>query len=122
MAYDESLAARIRKKFTRRQGAAEKEMFGGIGFLLHGNVCVGVWKRQLIVRVGGDEGHLALLEPHVHPFDITGKAMKGWLLIDPAGVADDRGLNGWIDRAIEFVATLPAKKKQKKTTTKQKKK
>src|SRR5688572_2861002 len=84
MAYDVSLAARIRKKFVGKKGADEKEMFGAIGFLLHGNMCVGVWKQQLIVRLDAEDGQVAVLEPHVHPFDITGKPMKGWLLIDPA--------------------------------------
>ena len=113
MAYDASLAARIRKKFARKKGAEEKEMFGGIGFLLHGNMCVGVWKQQLIVRLDPADGQVAVLEPHVHPFDITGKPMKGWLLIDPAGVAGDEELADWIDRAAAFVATLPKKTKKK---------
>jgi len=75
MAFDESLAARIRRRLARRKNVEEKKMFGGVGFLLNGNMLVGVWKDSLIARLGPDEGDLALLEPHVKEFDITGKPM-----------------------------------------------
>ena len=84
-------------------------MFGGVGFLHHGNMLVGVWKDSLIARLGPDEGDLALLEPHVKEFDITGRAMKGWVLVGPEGVEGDEQLDGWIERATKFVKTLPAK-------------
>jgi hypothetical protein len=109
MAFDESLAARIRQHLARRQSTLEKKMFGGVGFLLHGNMLVGVWKDSLIARLGPDEGDLALLEPHVKEFDITGRAMKGWVLVGPGGVEGDEQLSGWIERATKFVKTLPAK-------------
>jgi hypothetical protein len=109
MAFDESLAARIRDTLARNKGVAEKKMFGGVGFLLHGNLLVGVWKDALVVRLGPDEGDLALLEPHVKEFDITGRAMKGWVLVGPEGVEGDEQLGGWIERATKFVKTLPAK-------------
>ena len=64
-------------------------MFGGVGFLLNGNMLVGVWKDSLIVRLGPDQGEEALLEPHVKEFDITGRPMKGWVLVEPEGVEDD---------------------------------
>jgi hypothetical protein len=109
MASDESLAARIRQHPARRKSVEEKQMFGGVGFLLHGNMLVGVWKDSLIARLGPDEGDLALLEAHVKEFDITGRAMKGWGLVGPEGVEGDEPLGGWIERAPKFVKTLPAK-------------
>src|SRR5438445_8435906 len=109
MAFDESLTARIRDALARKRGIEEKKMFGGIGFLLHGKMLVGVWKNSLIVRVGPDSYEDALLEPHVKEFDITGRPMKGWVLIEPEGIEDDEHLKDWIERAMKFVRTLPAK-------------
>src|SRR5262245_25327296 len=109
MAFDESLAARIRQALARKKGVEEKKMFGGVGFLLHGNMLVGVWKDSLIVRLGPDEGEEALKEPHVSEFDITGRAMKGWVLVAPQGVEDDDQLRGWVRRGVKFVGKLPAK-------------
>jgi TfoX/Sxy family transcriptional regulator of competence genes len=109
MAFDESLARRIRIILARRKGIAEKKMFGGIGFLLNGNICVGVWKESLVARLGVEQEEAARREPHVRAFDITGKAMKGWVLVGPEGVAEDARLIGWVDRAVKFVGKLPAK-------------
>ena len=103
MAFSESLAARIRDALARRKSVEEKKMFGGVGFLLNGNMLVGVWKNSLIVRLGPDEGEGALVEPHVKEFDITGKAMKGWVMVRPKGVEDDNQLRDWIQRATKFV-------------------
>jgi TfoX/Sxy family transcriptional regulator of competence genes len=110
MAFNEALAERIRQGLARKNGIEERKMFGGIGFLLHGNMLVGVWKDSLIVRLGPDEGEEALREPHVRQFDITGRTMKGWVLVEPEGVEDDQ-LTDWIERAMKFVRTLPAKEK-----------
>ena len=109
MAFDEDLAARIRERLERRKGLVEKRMFGGVGFLLNGNLLVGVWKDSLVARLGPGEGEAALLEPHVRPFDVTGRPMTGWVLVGPEGVEEDDQLAGWIDRASAFVGTLPAK-------------
>jgi hypothetical protein len=109
MAFDEDLGARIRSAIGRKKGIEEKKMFGGLGFLLNGNMLVGVWKDSLIVRLGPDEGDEALREPHVREFDITGRAMKGWVLVEPEGVEGDDQLAGWIQRAAKFVGALPAK-------------
>jgi TfoX/Sxy family transcriptional regulator of competence genes len=111
MAFDENLAARIRDALARRKGIEEKKMFGGVGFLLNGNMLVGVWKDSLIVRLGPDEGEEALREPHVKEFDITGRAMKGWVLVEPQGVTGDDQLSGWIERATKFVGSLAPKEK-----------
>jgi TfoX/Sxy family transcriptional regulator of competence genes len=88
---------------------ATKKMVGGIGFLLNGNMLVGVWKNSLIVRVGPDGYDEALLEAHVKEFDITGKPMRGWVLVEPEGIEDDDQLNAWIKRAVKFVGKLAAK-------------
>jgi TfoX/Sxy family transcriptional regulator of competence genes len=109
MAFNEALAERIRQGLARRRNVEEKKMFGGIGFLLNGNMLVGVWKDSLIVRLGPEEGDVALLEPHVKEFDITGRAMKGWVLVAAAGAENDEQLGSWIQRALNFVGKLPAK-------------
>jgi TfoX/Sxy family transcriptional regulator of competence genes len=109
MAFSEPLANRIRDALAGKRGVEEKKMFGGVGFLLNGNMLVGVWKDSLIVRLGPDNYDDALLESHVREFDITGRAMRGWVLVEPEGVEGDERLAGWIERAAKFVGTLPAK-------------
>jgi len=109
MAYSESLADRIRQILGRLRGVAEKKMFGGVGFLLRGNMCVGVWKTSLIVRLCPDEADEALTQPHVREFDITGRPMKGWVLVDAEGLDKDDQLQAWVERAAGFVRTLPAR-------------
>jgi TfoX/Sxy family transcriptional regulator of competence genes len=109
VAFSQSLAGRIRDALARKKNVEEKKMFGGIGFLLNGNMLVGVWKTSLIVRLGPENGDEALREPHVREFDITGKPMKGWVVVEPEGIEDDDQLKDWIDRATEFVRTLPKK-------------
>ena len=84
-------------------------MFGGVGFLLNGNLLVGVWKDSLIARLGPEGGDEALKEPHVSEFDVTGRSMKGWVLVAPQGVEDDDQLRGWVRRGVKFVGKLPAK-------------
>src|SRR5688572_32906606 len=99
MAFDDDLAARIRERLARQKGIEEKRMFGGVGFLLNGNLLVGVWKDTLVARLGLESGEMALLEPHVRPFDITGRPMAGWVLVGPEGVGEDDQLSEWIGRA-----------------------
>jgi TfoX/Sxy family transcriptional regulator of competence genes len=109
MAFSEALAGRIRDHLARRKGIEEKTMFGGVGFLLNGNMCVGVQKESLIVRIAPEQTDDALREPFVGPFQVGGRSMKGWLLVAPEGVADDAALRRWIDRALAFVAAMPGK-------------
>jgi hypothetical protein len=109
MPFDETLADRIRPLIGRERGFSEKKMFGGIGFLLGGNMCVGVWKEFLIARVGPDEYEECLAEPNVREFDITGRAMNGWVMVEPEGTDNSADLQGWIDRAVKFVRVLPKK-------------
>jgi TfoX N-terminal domain len=109
MAFDETLAQRIRGALARKKNVEEKKMFGCICFLLNGNILVGVWKGSLIARLGPEECEDALREPPVEAFDITGRAMKGRVLVGAEGVRDDTQLPDWTRRAEEFVGTLPAK-------------
>jgi len=109
MAFDENLAARIRKGLARRKDIEEMKMFGGLCFLLDGNMLVGVWKDSMIVRLGAEQGEEALMESHVKEFDITGKPMKNWIMVAPEGVRDSEQVKGWIQRAVKFVGKLPAK-------------
>src|SRR5450631_1431281 len=109
MAFDEALAGRIRDALARKKNIEEKKMFGGVCFLLNSNMLVGVWKDSLIARLGPDQGEEAFLEPHVKAFDITGKPMKNWILVEPEGVEDDEQLKDWMHRAVKFVGKLPKK-------------
>ena len=109
MAYSESLALRIRHVVARRRGITERKMFGCLCFLLNGNALAGVWKNSLIARLGPDEGEAALREPHVRAFDITGRPMRNWVVVEPDGIEDDEQLSQWIERAVKFVGTLKKK-------------
>lgn len=109
MAYDEKLATRIDATVRGWPGMSTRRMFGSIGWLLHGNICVGIWKDSLIVRCGPDEWPKLLAEAQVAEFDITGRSMKGWLLVRPPGIASTGALGKWIQRSHDFVRTLPAK-------------
>lgn len=109
MAYSKSLAARIRQTLAQRRGVSEKRMFGGVAFLLNGNMLVGVWQDSLIARLGPEVGERALRQPFVRPFDVTGRPMKGWVMIEPDGMDTDVELIEWIDQVLAFVTTLPAK-------------
>jgi hypothetical protein len=111
MAADESLTARIRDALARTANVEERTMFGCACFFLNGHELAGVWKDALIARVGPGEADVALREPHVRAFDITGRPMRNWVAVEPEGVEDDDQLRDWIRRAEEFVGTLPAKHK-----------
>jgi hypothetical protein len=109
MPYDQTLAARIRKILARRSNISEKKLFGGVGFLLSGNLCVCVWREWLIVRLGPEQADIALREPFVKVFDVTGRAMRGWVMVDPGGLEGDDDVRRWCNAAVTFVRTLPAK-------------
>jgi TfoX/Sxy family transcriptional regulator of competence genes len=109
MAYSTALSERVRRALGARRGLTEKKMFGGLGFLLRGNLCVAVWQADLIARLGPEEAEAALAEPGVRPFDVTGRPMRGWVLVDAEVVDSDEALGRWIERALEFAARLPAK-------------
>ncbi|MDA0769334.1 MAG: TfoX/Sxy family protein [Chloroflexi bacterium] len=109
MAYDEGLAQRIREVFQGNTGVDEKKMFGGIAFMVEGNMCVGVVGDELMVRVGPDQYEDSLAQPNAREMDFTGRAMKGMVYIDTDGVDSDVGLQSWVDRGLAFVTTLPPK-------------
>jgi TfoX/Sxy family transcriptional regulator of competence genes len=112
MAFSEALAERIRQRLARRKNVEEKKMFGGVGFLLNGNLLVGVRKDSLLVRLGPEQSDEALQESHVSEFKITGRGtMKAWVVVGLEGVEDDDQLDGWIQRALRFVGKLPGKEK-----------
>ena len=109
MAYSEALARRIRQQLKRNRNVDEKKMFGGVCQFLNGNICVGVWQDSLVARVGPEQFTDALQQPHVGEFDVTGRPMKGWVLVAPEGIDVDSQLKDWIQRALKFVRTLPPK-------------
>ena len=109
MPYEESLALRVRERLSRRRTFVEKKMFGGVGFLHRGNMCVGSLQGFLSVRVGPDAYRQALDEPMTRKFDITGREMTGWVMVASEGVADDDDLRAWIERATRFAESLPPK-------------
>src|SRR6476646_6446759 len=109
MAFDEQLADRIRGTLGRRKGLAEKKMFGGAAFRLNGNRCVGVHKSDLIVRLAAEETGAALSQPYTRRFDLTGRPMKGWILVEPAGLKTDAKLGKWVQVAAKYASSLPAK-------------
>ena len=109
MPYNEETAARVRPLMRRRKGFSEKKMFGGVGFLLNGNMCCGVWKEFLILRIGAAGYQAALAEPFTQEFDITGRAMTGWIMVQPEGFAEETELKEWIEQAAKFARSLPAK-------------
>jgi TfoX/Sxy family transcriptional regulator of competence genes len=109
MPYSESLAARVRDALTRRRGVIEKKMFGGVCFMVDGNMCVGVWKDSLIARIGEDEATKAFKRSGVSEFDVTGRPMRHWVLIEPGEIDSDAALREWIELALRFVKTLPPK-------------
>jgi TfoX/Sxy family transcriptional regulator of competence genes len=108
MAYDEVLADRLRDRLATADAVVEKKMFGGLAFLTHGNMTVGVHGDDLIVRLRPDATEPALTRPGVRPFDITGRPMRGWVLV-AGDHLDDADLDRWIADAAAFVATLPPK-------------
>ena len=106
---DEELIERIRSLMKRRKGCSEKQMFGGICFMINGNMCAGPWKGSLIVRLDKRQHEQTQAEPFVRPMDITGKVMKGWAMVEPEGIASDEDLKAWLDRAVQFARSLPEK-------------
>jgi TfoX/Sxy family transcriptional regulator of competence genes len=115
---DPKITERIRQAV---QGSKldERVMFGGAAFFLKGNFCCGVYHDLLVLRMGEEHAEEAIFRPHVVPMDITGKPMRGWVMVKPAGCRTARQLETWLGQAVTFVRTLPAKPA---TTKKPKKK
>jgi TfoX/Sxy family transcriptional regulator of competence genes len=109
MAYDETLAARVQEVLGDNPEISERKMFGGIAFMFSGHMAVGVSGEELMVRIDPDDQDAALARPGVRPFDMTGRPMKGWILVGPDAIAEDTDLDDWITRGLDFAGTLPPK-------------
>ena len=109
MAYNEELALRVREALGDREGLTERKMFGGLGFMLNGNMCCGIVSDDLMVRVGAENHQDALAQPHARPMDFTGRAMKGFVFVDVHGLQEDGALEQWLDRGVAFAQSLPKK-------------
>ncbi|MCG6976532.1 MAG: TfoX/Sxy family protein [Acidiferrobacterales bacterium] len=109
MAYDEGLSQRIRELLENESGVDEKRMFGGLAFMVHGNMSVGVTHSDLMVRVGPDDYDAALAEPHTRPMDFTGKPLRGFVYVDARGYESDEGLEKWVARGVHYALSLPPK-------------
>lgn len=103
MVFDERLAGRMRKALGRRKGVTEKKMFGGLAFLLDGKMFCGIVKNDMIVRVGPDRYEEALARPHARPMDFTGRPMKGFVFVGPAGLESDETLAEWLEMGLKYV-------------------
>ena len=111
MAYNETLADRIRAMVGDGPGLSERKMFGGIAFMLDGNMFCGVTKDELMLRVGPDRFDEALASPGAHLMDFTGRPMKGMAFVGPEGYQTDEQLRGWLGQTLEYARSLPPKKK-----------
>lgn len=114
MAYNEALADRIRIVLGQQEGVTEQKMFGGISFMVNGKMAAGVQKDDLLLRVSEEQFHQALSRPHVRPMDFTGRPMVGFLYIAPGGCEADADLQAWVDMAVAYAKSQPAKKATRK--------
>jgi TfoX/Sxy family transcriptional regulator of competence genes len=111
MAFDEKLATRIRSALKGRKDVVEKHMFGGVAFMVRGHMSCGVVGSSLMVRVDVEQAENYLKEPAVRPMDFTGRPMRGFLFVDPAGITTTASLANWVDRATAYAETKPRKVK-----------
>jgi TfoX/Sxy family transcriptional regulator of competence genes len=109
MAYDEALAQRIREALAGTAGLSERKMFGGIAFMVNGNMACGIVGDDLMVRVGPDNHDEALGQAHARPMDFNGRPMRGMVYIEPAGTTAAAALRSWLDRGVAFSTSLPPK-------------
>ena len=113
MPYNKQIDGRIRKLTAGWKNTDRKKMFGGVCHLLNGNMFCGVFKDYLILRLGEENARRAVDKPFVKPFDITGKPMKGWVMVAEKGFRQDQQLSNWLQSAKRFAETLPPKPGQK---------
>ena len=109
MAYDERLLERINERLGEREDVVAKKMFGGVAFMLNGNMAVGVSGDRLMVRIAAEEHDATLALPGVSQFDLTGRPMSGWIVVESDALAEDGRLAYWIDRGLEYAGSLPPK-------------
>lgn len=113
MAYDEGLAERIRSVLDDRGDVSERRMFGGLAFLIRGNMSVGIVKNDLMVRVGAETHDEWVREQHARAMDFTGRPMKGFVYVSPHGFESDEDLQRWVERGVAFATSLPPKRSRK---------
>ena len=109
MAYNAGLAQRVSEVLGARPDLVEKRMFGGVGYMLQGNMACGVNQDDLIIRLGPDRYEAALAAPYTAPFDMTGRPMKGWIVVRPEGYASEGDLKAWVDQGVTFALSLAPK-------------
>lgn len=109
MAYDQRLADDVRACIGSHPGLTDKEMFGGIAFMVHGNMAVGVRGTELMVRVGKEAHDEAMARPGARIFDFSARPMRGWVVVSPEGFVTDADLDSWVQRGIAYAETLPPK-------------
>ena len=109
MAYDEGLAHRVREALAERSDLSERKMFGGLCFMLGGNMCCGIVDDRLMLRLGREGAAEALAEPHTSAMDFTGKVIRTMIYVEPAGIASDKALTNWVNKAVAFAEFLPPK-------------
>jgi TfoX/Sxy family transcriptional regulator of competence genes len=109
MAYNESLAQRVHILLKRQQGFSQRKMFGGLCFMLHGNMCCGITQDELMLRLGKTNTQTALEIPYTREMDFTGKPIKSMIYVERPGFEDDDDLKSWINQAVIFVKSLPPK-------------
>ena len=109
MAYDEKLAERVRGALKGRRGVSERKMFGGLAFLVRGNMACGIVGDELMVRVGPAAYAKSLARRHAREMDFTGRALQGMVYVAPPGLRTAQALRGWVDRGVDFARSLPAK-------------
>ncbi|MCH8817511.1 MAG: TfoX/Sxy family protein [Chloroflexi bacterium] len=109
MAYNEGVVERVRALLGGRAGVSEQRSFGGLSFLLNGNMYCGVLNDELVVRVGRDAYDDAVARTHARPMDFTGRPMRGWVYVAPDGFSEDTDFGGWIALGVAFASSLPAK-------------
>jgi hypothetical protein len=109
VAHDKELEERIDLLSLNWPGLSKKKMFGGVGYLLNGNMACGIWKASLVVRCGAESYGRYLALPDVSEFAVTGRPMVGWVLVGPDALAGEESLLGWLERGRDFAATLEAK-------------
>jgi hypothetical protein len=109
MAFDETLATRIRAILDDRRDLVEKHMFGGVCFMIRGHMCCGIVGSSLMARLDPDAADRLVEEPHVRPMDFTGRPMRGFLFVDPEGLGTAKSLRRWVDKCVAFAEGKPGK-------------
>ena len=114
VAYNEELAGRVRVALADRTDVEEKKMFGGLSFMVAGQMCCGVLKNDLVVRIEPTEFDKLVAQPHVRPFDFSGRPMQGMVYVENSGLADPEALQTWVQRGTDYIAAHPAGAKRRR--------